>query len=204
MKTCSGKLLIAVGALLLSAPGVTVAQAQAPGARWSIEVGETGAPGGPPDAVLYVNASARLAATGPLEWRAAAAVYGLATLSKVNRVSLQIYCPDSPQGICPGYDDYSSLGRPVAAGLTVRIVRWPHWLSRTIAEVGTGAYYGRWKDLPPYDTERRAVFTGYRLATLGVRLTKHVGAVIGATQFRNVEHRNDQTSGRVGVQIDWR
>jgi hypothetical protein len=194
----------AVRAFMLCTTIATSARAEAPDNRWSLEIGQTGTPGHSPDIVLYASASARLATTGPLEWRAAAAAYGITTLRRGPSVTLQIYCPDPPTEECAGYNDSSSLRIPVAAGLTVRVVHWPHWLSRTILEIGTGAYYGEWKELPPYDTERPAVFTGYRLATLGVRVTRHVGAVIGATQFRNVQHRDDHTSSRIGVQVSWR
>lgn len=192
------------GAFILCAASATSAPAQAPDNRWSLEIGQTGTPGSSRDMVLYASASARIATTGPLEWRAAAAAYGITTLRRGPSVTVQIYCPDPPTEACAGYNDSSSLRIPVAAGLTVRVVHWPHWLSRTILEIGTGAYYGEWKELPTYDTERPAVFTGYRLATFGVRVTRHLGAVIGATQFRNVQHRDDETSYRIGVQMNWR
>lgn len=197
------KLLAAAGAFVLCVANASSALAQAPRDRWSLEIGEAGAPGDMPDVVLYVNASARLATTGPLEWRAAAAVHGLTTIRRLARVSVGPYCPDTPNGVCFGSDGGSSLEKPVTAGLTLRVVRWPPWLSRTILEVGTGAYYGTWKDLPWYEPQRPAVFTGYRLATLGVRVTRHVGLIAGATQFRNVKHRDDETSGRIGVQVSW-
>lgn len=196
------KRLAVAGAFVIFVASGASAQAQAPRDRWSLEIGEARAPAGPSNRELYVSASARIGATGPLEWRAAAAAYGLVTLRRVDLVTVQMYCPDAPSG-CGGYDVYSSLKTPIAAGLTMRVVNWPHWLSRTIVEIGTGAYYAEWKRLPPYDTSGRTVFTGYRLATLGVRITRHVGAVVGATQFRNLQYRDDETSWRIGVQVSW-
>ncbi|MDP1890994.1 MAG: hypothetical protein Q8K55_08890 [Gemmatimonadaceae bacterium] len=176
------------------------APAQPTTGRWSVEAGVTGAPVGPLDVVLFAGATKRITTTGPVEWNVGAAAYGIATVSRGDVVSILPYCPDYPRG-CPGVNDHSGMRLPVMAGVTVRLVGLPWVFNRIIPEFGTGGYYARWKNLPYWDADRPPLLTGYRVYTVGLRVTKRTGVSIGATQFLNIRNRKDRPAGQVAVRV---
>lgn len=175
----------------------------APSPRWTVRGGLTGEVYRGIDETTYATLSARVTTTGPLEWNLAAGAHGVGLVHRGAEVSVAIYCPVSAGGECLDFNDHSQLAPALMFGASVRLTHLPRALNRLIADVGTGAYYARWTNLPSYYADRPAVFTGYRTADLGVRVTKHVGVLVGVTQFRNVRHRDDQTVGRIGAEVRW-
>ncbi len=178
------------------------AHAQSAPGRWGVEVGVTWAPIRPAS-VSYAIGHARIATTGPIEWSFDVASHRVATLHRAAVVSGLEYCPGYPGGVCPGTDDHSEVAGPFTAGLSVRLARLPFVLNRLIVQLETGGYYAPWRNLPWYDADRRALLTGYCGATTGIRFTPHVALALGATEFRNVRHRDSRTAYRLGLEVRW-
>lgn len=196
-----GRWIVGLVLTLCALSEVSAQSTSAP--RWTARVGITAEPYRQVDETTFAMLSVRAATAGPLEWKLVAGVHGVGLVRRFPVVSVAMYCPVSFGGSCLDFNDHSQLAAALMFGASMRLTNLPRALSRLIAEVGAGTYYARWTNLPSYYADRPPVFTGYRTLDVGVRVTKRVGVVAGATQFSNVRHRDDKSVARLGAELRW-